>query len=243
MSTQTQDPPSTDGQAQEPEQRIAEESSGQQAMAGPGYERRFDNKVTGPEPDGAKLKLKGAATVEWEGPELQRRDRITLVVEALVVGAGVEDDTDVDGNIKDTWRVHTAVVEEIRPADDDEGIRLAALRFARHAEPREQGQPVSPHGDSHRPDDEAADPEPVEMTADDVQIGDSIVAPDSGELRGVWDRAGGGENPVRLILDGEGGEALELAPSEPLNVVRAPEREADDLGDFDGDDDESAGES
>jgi hypothetical protein len=245
MTTTTQDPPTTTGQDTETlDTETVEESSGQQALAGPGLERRFDLKITGPEPDGAKLKLKGGANVAWEGPELQRRDRITLVVEAIVTGVGVEDDTDNDGNVKDTWRVHIAEVEDIRPADDDEGIRLAAARFRRSGEPREQGQPPSPHGDPREPDtadddeqpDEPEAREPVEMRADEVEIGDSIVSPEDGELRGVWDRAGGGENPVRLILDGEGGEALEMAPDETVRAVRSPRADDDDIRDFDSDD-------
>lgn len=163
---------------------------GQQTIAGPGTERegpQFTNKVTGPVPDAAKLKLKGG-TVEWDGDELQRTERVTLIVDCVVSGVGVEDDLDEAGYVKKTWRVQTATVESIRQATEDEHSRIAVGLFRATARPEALGEPGSPApaddgdeleppADIAQPADGEPEPEP-EPEAEPAAASDGLTHPD-----------------------------------------------------------------
>ncbi len=270
-----------------------EDHGGQQAIGGPGTEKQgphFTNKVTGPTPDGAKLKLKGG-TVEWDGDELQRQERVTLIVDCVVSGVGLEDDLDVDNYPKKTWRVQTCQVESIRQATPDEHSRIAVGLFRATARPESLGEPPSdapadtgvafdqavadtlreslgddvtvevdvalPSPDADGPDagpDEGVKPEV--LRADQVVYGDVIVLPGSqdGVLHEVYDvlpQPEGQEQVVRLLLDAEDGEILELTADQEItgdllprdadgNAIGGPDPEADDAEAANDADDEPA---
>jgi len=97
-----------------------EEASGQHAVSGPGFERKYTTRVAGPEPSRAELRLSGAGNLEWDGPQLERQGRYTLTVEIVVTKIALEDKLDPDGYVTQTTRAHTAAVESARLADEHE---------------------------------------------------------------------------------------------------------------------------
>lgn len=221
------------------EEGLVIESDGQVTLGGSGMERRLDSVVKGAQPDAAKLKLRGAS-IEWEGPQMQRAERHTLIVDVVVAGVSIEDDLDEDNYTKKTWRVHAAQVESVRLADDDELRRLRLERMSLVGESgvadgdhdtvaeylgRVSSAPPS-HGTTEQaeePDEEPAADAMVEAAAARARVGDLIAHPPDGEVRTVAAvlaavQEGG---PVRLALDG--GEVIELAPSETIGLASRAE--------------------
>lgn len=210
------------------------ESDGQVALEGSGMDRRLDTVVKGAQPDAAKLKLKGAS-FEWDGPQMQRAERHTLIVDVVVAGVSIEDDLDEDNYTKKTWRVHAAQVESVRLADDDELRRLRLERMSLVGEPEGFGGTVAEYlgrASSATEQADAPDEEPaadatasplVEAAAARARVGDLIAHPPDGEVRTVAAvlaavQEGG---PVRLALDG--GEVIELAPGETIGLAARAE--------------------
>jgi len=96
---------------------LVEEQDGQHALAGPGLERKYTTASTGGPPTRAQLRFTGP-NIDWDGPQLERQQRLTLIVDVVVTKVALEDKLDEDGYVTQTTRAHSALIESARLAND-----------------------------------------------------------------------------------------------------------------------------
>lgn len=179
----------------------------------------FTTKISGSQPDGARLKLKGGAQ-RWERGDIDRQEEVVLIVTAKCTGVAIVDELNADGYVVRTWRDHTLDVVDLRPATELEQDVQRSRTLRETGSP--SAMPATNVRDAARDFERSMDDMGLHgaiqttRTVAQLQVGSTFLYEDT-EVT-VQELLGGGDGiPVRLLVNT--GEVLELDEDDSVTVI------------------------